>query len=161
MAARTLTRAHQSQVALAGTWKLAAGRAVTLQPRESGTVRVAHGSVWATSDGPHGGALNDSGDRFLHAGGTLALQRGQRLVIEAVDRGQSAYFSWEPAPELATERVQVAALVQPVQDLRAAVLLGVDAAGRLLWALARLAFAWPGRERPCLADRALSAHSRA
>jgi hypothetical protein len=160
MASRILTQAHQSPARLAGTWKLAGGRAVTLQPTEAGVVRVAHGSVWATGDGPHSGAANDMGDRFLHAGDKLPLRRGQRLVMEAVDAGRSAYFSWDPAPQATAARVEADALVQPAQDLRAAVLLGADAAARLLWALARLSSNWV-RERPSFADRALSAHSSA
>lgn len=160
MASRIFTQAHQSQAAVAGTWKLAGGRAVTLQPSEPGVVRIAHGSVWATTDGPHAGPANDQGDRFLHAGDKLPLRRGERLVIEAMDAGNSAYFSWDPVPQAEPHRMAAGALVQPAQDLRAAALLGADAAGRLLWAIGRFASGWL-RERPSLALRALSAHSSA
>ena len=59
MASQTVTQSHQSAYALAGAWKLANGRAMTLQPREAGVLRVARGGLWATGDGPHGGPLND------------------------------------------------------------------------------------------------------
>ena len=45
MALQTLVQPHQSAPAgaLPGTWKLGAGRAITLQPREAGVFRVVHG----------------------------------------------------------------------------------------------------------------------
>src|SRR5262245_50390417 len=55
-------RAAAQAPALPGTWKLAAGRAITLQPLENGVLRVAHGVMWATADGPHDGPPNDQGD---------------------------------------------------------------------------------------------------
>lgn len=76
MALQNLKQPHQSATALAGTWKLGAGRAITLEPRETGLLRIAHGSVWATGDGPHGGALNNQGDRFLQVGDQLWLRPG-------------------------------------------------------------------------------------
>ena len=151
MASPILTKAHQSPAALAGTWKLGGGHAATLQPCEPGVLRIAHGSVWATSDGPHQGAPNDQGDLFLHVGERLPLRRGQRLVLEAVHPQQTAYFSWDPRPQEAPHDVDAASLVQPVQDLRAAVLLGADAAGRLVGTFARLAWhGWVGNGRPWL-----------
>ena len=142
MASQTLTQLHQSTGSLAGAWKLVGGRAITLQPREPGLLRIAHGSVWATCDGPHTGALNDQGDQFLRAGEKLQLRRGQRVVVEACDKHLPAYFSWDPLP-------------------RPAVVLGASAAGRLLAALAGFGWARVGRERPSLADRAFNAHSSA
>ena len=84
---------------LGGCWKLAGGRAMTLQPREAGVLRINAGQVWATLDGPHTGPANDWGDLFLTKGQRLNLQPGQRVVIEprgdAVNR--PTYFEWEPA----------------------------------------------------------------
>jgi hypothetical protein len=160
MASQTLTQSHQSSPALPGTWKLAAGRAVTLQPREPGLLRIAHGSVWATFDGPHAGPLNDLGDRFLHPGEQLTLGRGQRLVIEAGDSRGPAFFSWDPLPQVQRQRVSVAELVQPLSDLRHAIVLGAGAAGRLVMALGRLAWgtALPQRKslEDCCANGAMS-----
>src|SRR4051812_37745671 len=103
MASQTLTQTQQSTAApaLAGTWKLAAGRAITLEPRDTGTVRVAHGQLWATYDGPHAGALNEMGDHILGAGQQLRLRAGQRLVVESSANGAPAYFSWDPLPQVA------------------------------------------------------------
>ena len=161
MATRILTQSHQSTARLAGTWKLAGGRAMTLQPREPGVLRVARGSLWATSQGPHPGPLNDQGDRFLQAGEQLQLHRGQRVVIEAWNRLGPAYFSWDPLPEPVVRRVRAADLVQPVEDLRLAVVMGARAAGRLLAGLAGLAWTTLGRARPSLAECAFKAHSSA
>ena len=82
--------------ALPGTWKLARGRAVTLRPSSDGILRVAHGQVWATTDGPHGRAPDDSGDHVLHAGRSMFVRAGQRVVIEAWNAHGASYFAWDP-----------------------------------------------------------------
>src|SRR4051812_30818310 len=97
MTPQSLTHPQQSSApALPGAWKLGAGRAITLQPREAGELRIAHGRVWATFDGPHPGPLNQQGDLVLETGEGLHVQPGQRLVVEAWTGGTSSYFSWEP-----------------------------------------------------------------
>ena len=135
--------------ALPGTWKLAAGRAITLQPREDGVLRVAHGRLWATFDGPHGGPLNDLGDHVIDAGGRLGLRAGRRVVVEAWDRGAPAYFSWDPLLVSAASTVPRAARVsQPLSDLGLALAMAAGAVGRLLAGLGSLAWetvAGPGR----------------
>jgi len=163
MASQTLTQMQQSPSApaLPGTWKLAAGRAITLEPREAGTVKVAHGQLWATYDGPHGGALNELGDHVVGVGEVLRLRPGQRLVLEPMNGGQPAYFSWDPLPQPAAAP-RPARLVQPLADLRLALALGAGAAVRLVEGLAGLA--WDlvaGRGRETLADCAFNAQSRA
>jgi hypothetical protein len=124
---------------LPGTWKLAAGRAITLQPREAGMLRVAHGRVWATFDGPHTGPRNDLGDHVLGAGERLVLRADQKLVIEAWSGESPAFFSWDPAPAFepaaSAEWVRV---VQPLADLRLALSMAGAAALRLTAALAGL-----------------------
>ena len=72
--------------ALPGTWKLARGRAVTLRPDTDGILRIAHGRVWATVDGPHGGTPCDSGDHILQTGRSMYVQAGHRVVIEGSRR---------------------------------------------------------------------------
>jgi Protein of unknown function (DUF2917) len=162
MASQTLTHSHQSTATLAGAWKLAGGRAMTLQPREPGVLRVARGGLWATVEGPHPGPLNDQGDRFLQAGEQLQLRRGQRVVIEAWTRLGPAYFSWDALAQPVARRVRVADLAQPVEDLRLAGVLGVRAAGRLVAALVGLGWSSLGRDgRPSLAECAFKAHSSA
>lgn len=105
----------------AGSWKLATGHAVTLHDDRGAVLRITHGSVWATVDGPHAGPANNQGDLFLKSGDRLTLQPGQRVVIEphtahssarssaSANAGGSAganakssaneavYFSWDPA----------------------------------------------------------------
>lgn len=136
---------------LPGTWKLGAGRAVTIAPREAGILKVAHGSVWATFDGPHARSGRVSGDHFLSAGEQLRVQRGQRVVIEAWNRSLPAYFSWDPMPAVARRPVPArAAVLQPLADLRLALVFGTRAFGRLLAGLGQLAWQaafGPPRER--------------
>jgi len=163
MATQTLTQMQQSSSApaLPGTWKLAAGRAITLEPREPGTLKVAHGQLWATYDGPHSGPLNNLGDHIVGVGEQLRLRPGQRLVVEASNGRAPAYFSWDPLP-LRAAAPRLARLVQPLADLRLALALGAGAAGRLVSGLAGLA--WDlvaGRGRETLADCAFNAQSRA
>jgi hypothetical protein len=95
MSLPTLEKTQQSSP-LPGACKLAAGRAMTLQPREAGLLRVASGRVWVTCDGPHEGALNDLGDYILDAGDQMPLRAGKRWVIEAWTGGTPAYFNWAP-----------------------------------------------------------------
>ena len=106
MTTQSRPQSHQSTASLAGAWKLAGGRAMTLQPREPGVLRVARGSLWATSQGPHPGPLNDQGDRFLQAGEQLPLRRGQRVVIEPWDRMGAADLTGDPLPQPVARRVR-------------------------------------------------------
>ena len=124
---------------LPGTWKLAAGRAITLQPREAGMLRVAHGRVWATFDGPHAGPRNDLGDHVLGAGERLVLRADQRLVVEAWTDDSPAFFSWDPAPAPeAVEDAEWSRVAQPLTDLRLALAMAAAAALRLAAALVSL-----------------------
>ncbi|HXD42902.1 MAG TPA: DUF2917 domain-containing protein [Ramlibacter sp.] len=143
MASQTLTQMQQSAAtpALPGTWKLPVGRAITFQPREPGVLRVAHGQLWATFDGPHAGPLNDLGDHVVGAGGQLRVCAGQRLVVEAWNTKAATYFSWEPLPLAGhTAAPRVVAVVQPLADLRLAFKFGAGAAGRLIKGV--IALAW-------------------
>lgn len=143
MVARATTQLLQSApaTALPGTWKLARGRAITLRPTQDGILRVAHGRVWATVDGPHGGTPCEAGDHVLEIGRSMYLRAGQRVVIEAWNRQGASYFAWDPvfAPARAARpRVTMAAVLQPLADLRMALALAGRAAGQLASGLARL-----------------------
>lgn len=108
---------------ITGSWKLLAGRAITLRPREPGQLRATHGGIWLT-----GGSV--SGDHFIGHGQGFALRAGEEVVIEPWNPGQraaSSYFSWEPqaaAQMSASSRRQQALeadLHGLLDDLRAAV----------------------------------------
>lgn len=137
--------ASSPATALPGTWKLARGRAISLQPASHGILRVAHGRVWATVDGPHGRTPTDSGDHVLEVGKSMFVRPGQRVVLEAWNPAGAAYFSWDPvaAPQLAAaprrRRVDAALVLQPLADLRAAAGLGLHAMARLAAGVAALA----------------------
>jgi hypothetical protein len=150
MTPQMLTQTQQSSIApaLPGTWKLAAGRAITLRPRKDGVLRVAHGRLWVTFDGPHAGPRNDLGDHFIGVNEQLRLRAGQRLVAEAWNDGAPAYFSWDPL--LAhREAPRLAAVAQPLADLRLAWSLGAGAVARLVTGLAGVAWrAVAGRRDP-------------
>jgi hypothetical protein len=132
--------------ALPGTWKLARGRAVTLRPTSDGILRVAHGRLWATVDGPHGVGPHDSGDQVLEVGHSMYLRAGQRVVIEAWNQGGASCFAWDPvfAPAAATvparARLNFAGVVQPLADLRLAVRMSLRALGQLAAGVGRLAW---------------------
>ena len=110
-----------SQDAVAGFWKLAPGRALSLQPRNAGLLRVAQGLVWVTLDMQQPGAGNELGDYFLHAGEQLAVSPGQHLVLEPFERTdqQAVFFEWTPSLET-TGTLSVpnaSAVTQPLRDL--------------------------------------------
>lgn len=165
MASQTQTQMQPSPSCppVPGSWKLAPGSAMTLLPREPGVLRVAQGQLWATFDGPHGGPPNDLGDHVLAAGEQLRLRSGQRLVLESWNALAAAYFSWDPiAAPVRSAPPRLAAVVEPLADLRLALALGAGAAVRLVAALAALAwYAVAGRSRATSADCSFNAQSTA
>ena len=127
--------------ALSGTWRLVAGRAITLQPRDEGMFKVAHGQMWVTCDGPHQGARNESGDHFVAAGETVRLRAGQRMVVESWNWQNPSYFTWDPLPVRArTAAPRFNAIVQPLADLRLAIVFGAGAVTRLVAGLGAIAW---------------------
>ncbi|MGV3492317.1 MAG: DUF2917 domain-containing protein [Ramlibacter sp.] len=149
MTAPTRTPAQSLQPAAArplpGTWKLQRGRAVTLRPTTDGILRIAHGQVWATVDGPHGRTPEDSGDHMLQVGRSMYLRAGQRAVIESWSADGASYFAWDPvlaaAPVQArSRRPNPAVVMQPLADLRLALALTARALGQLAGGVARLAW---------------------
>lgn len=128
--------------ALPGSWKLARGRAITLRPTADGIVRVAHGRVWATVEGPHGRTPDDAGDQILEVGEAMPVRAGQNVVMEAWNASGASYFTWDPAcvGEAARPRLNFAGVLQPLADLRMAFAIALRAAGQLAAGLARLAW---------------------
>jgi len=156
----TLTRilASAPAAALPGTWKLARGRAITLRPSSDGIVRIAHGRVWATVDGPHGGTPDTAGDHVLEVGRSMYIRAGQRVVLEAWNESGASYFAWDPVfatVPVAGARLNFAVVLQPLGDLRMAASIALRALGQLGAGLARLAWelAHPGRAAPAQRDR--------
>jgi len=146
-----MTAAHSLQAApataLPGTWKLARGRAITLQPTTPGILRIAHGRVWATVDGPHGRTPWDSGDHVLEVGRSMWVRPGQRVVIESWHGAHAAYFSWDPvtvpvrsAQAVAAAQGDLQRVRQPLADLRRAAGLAIRASGQLAAGIAMLAW---------------------
>jgi hypothetical protein len=145
MTTPTLAQLLQSApaAALPGTWKLARGRAITLRPPTDGILRIAHGRLWATLDGPHGGTPCEAGDHFLEVGRSLFVRAGQRVVIEAWNPTGASYFAWDPvlAPAAAVARVSLAGVLQPLADLRVALGMAGHALAQLAAGVGHLAWA--------------------
>lgn len=81
--------------ALAGHWKLPAGRVLSLYPRERSVLEITLGRVWLTgADGPGPGA-----DHVLAAGERLVVEPGRHVVIEpwAGAGWPAAAFRWDAA----------------------------------------------------------------
>src|SRR5690348_963695 len=78
--------------ALPGSWKLAHGRALTLRPATDGILRVAHGRLWATREGPHGRTPDEAGDHILESGRAMYVRGGEPVVIESWTPGAASYF---------------------------------------------------------------------
>ncbi|MDB5928380.1 MAG: hypothetical protein JWR60_87 [Polaromonas sp.] len=128
---------------LPGSWKLAAGQALTLHARQAGLLRITHGRVWATFDHAEDPLRGRTGDHFLSRGESLPLAPGESLVVEPFGIGHAspAYFTWEASPVASLAASHGAngwrvGIVQPVLDLRAALGLAAGAAGRLARGLA-------------------------
>lgn len=129
-------QAPQTAPAVSGCWKLASGRAISLQPRQAGVLKIAQGRVWATVNGAHQGHGNESGDHFLQAGEQLVIGAGQHLVLEscAAPDALPVYFEWGHLPVAGrTSRWQAAV---PLHDLGLALLQVGQALGQLLKGLA-------------------------
>lgn len=114
-----------------------------VQARQTGWLQVVAGQAWITRSG-------DAADHVLAAGDTLALGRGQQLVVEPWQAGQVVQLRW-----LAGALPPVAAVPRPAQ---APVLRPVPARAGLAWRT--LAWALRGAASR-LAAAARSAESRA
>ena len=129
---------------LPGTWTLVRGRALTLRPGTDGILRVAHGRLWATKDGPHGGTPFDAGDHVLEPGRAMVVRAGERVVIESWGPAAASHFAWDPVLQaapvtVARRRLNLSAVRQPLADLRLASVLLLRALAGLGTGLAQVA----------------------
>jgi len=132
-------QAGQVGCAEAGSWKLAAGQAVSLRARSPGVLEIARGRVWLTL----GGSLDDlpgaAADHVLTAGERLTVAPGQHVVMEAWSPSggtDAVAFRWGggTAPATASTASVIArdwecAVVQPLRDLVRALAQGGHAMG--------------------------------
>jgi len=104
-----------------GFWKLAAGRVLSLQPRQAGVLRVAQGRAWATLGTQSAGHGNELGDHVLQARQGLVVQAGQHLVFEALGRhGEPpVFFEWTPLeqPASAPQYHEASVVTRPLGEL--------------------------------------------
>ena len=103
-----------------------------------GRLTVRAGCVWLTRQG-------DLDDHVLSAGQSLALQRGDDVVIEHWRRDAPALWDWQPAP-VYRAGVLRGALAAGLRGLAR----GLDAAATGLAALARTAAAIASRAQGCI-----------
>lgn len=137
-------RAPQAVRSAAGCWTLAAGRALSLHPRQRSVLEVAHGRVWltVTQRGPRGSGWHTTvGDQVLQAGERLTLEPGQHVVMEPWSPSGNASgvaFRWDVAPAAVAAPATAAlratpewetGVVQPLRDLAQALVHGGRAVG--------------------------------
>lgn len=119
-----------------GAWRLGAGEAIALHPREAGRFVVLRGRAWVT--------LGDGLDHVLAAGASLSVPAGARVVAEAW--GDAVAFDWQAKPVWVPLPVAPAGFAQrvgaPARELGRAVGQAGLAAGHLALGL----MAWVGRD---------------
>lgn len=119
-----------------GAWRLGAGEAIALHPREEGRFLMRHGRAWVT--------LGDGVDHVLTAGASLSVPSGARVVAEAW--GDAVAFDWQAKPAWVPAPVAPVGFAQrvgePARELGRAAAQAGFAAGRLALGLV----AWVGRD---------------
>lgn len=134
----------------AGAFALCAGRVMALTPQQNTVLRISQGGAWVTLP-------SQPGDHFLAAGDSLRVPAGDALVLEPwhMPANETLYFDWDPVPmQIAAVRgvavqgswlcvnepsgMSRAAWVQPLADLRAALVLAGRATALAAVALPRL-----------------------
>lgn len=84
---------------LDGDGLLPPGRALTLQVRQAGVLRIMQGRVWITFSHADQDLRIQAGDHFCSAGDSLRLSAGNAVVMESWGEGRDlpARFCWAPA----------------------------------------------------------------
>ncbi len=126
---------------------LPVGSAVRLCPRAKSLLRITQGRVWVTLP-------SLPGDHFLAAGDVLEVPACDAVVLQALRTSEElpVYFAWDaaavtlpvraraPWQPLASPRPSYcSAVLTPLADLRAALVLGAGAVVRLALGVAALA----------------------
>lgn len=95
---------------------------------------MTRGRIWVTFDNAAINRNVRAGDFFIGDGERLQLAVGQSLVMESFAVGDAgpACFTWEPALQRRISPDWRAGIVQPLRDLRMALVLHVDATGRFV-----------------------------
>ncbi|WP_051249069.1 DUF2917 domain-containing protein [Acidovorax sp. JHL-9] len=125
-------------------WKLPAGRALSLYPRERGVLEITLGRAWVTQSG----ARCASTDHVLAVGERLVLEPGRHVVIEpwAGPGWPAAAFRWEAAALVRAPADWERGVAQPARELAQA----LAGAGRAAVRVATGFAAWAGRGgAPC------------
>lgn len=169
MSARNVLESQQSvhaatagRRAVAGCWKLAAGRALSLHPQMPGMLEIVQGQVWLTFGTPHAGQPAREADWVLQAGEHITIPAGRHVVVEAwTPRGApqtGVAFDWKAVPAAAPTQPARGpdgaewqrSVAQPVRELLQALHHGglavgragaqvLVAASRVAWGTARFA----------------------
>lgn len=164
MSSRTVLESQQSAIAstagrvLAGSWKLDAGRAITLNPRERSVLEISQGRVWLSVGARPGQPDQATEDIVLAQGQALVIEAGQQVVMESwYLRGgapTAVAFCWDAVPAAAVVsdpaldwergvaqplRELVCALGQGGRAVAVAVAATLGASGRLAAGLLRFA----------------------
>lgn len=105
---------QQSETSEVGLYRLAPGRALSLQASAPSELRAGVGGLWLTSS-------RCPGDHFLQPGQRWRAAKGDVLVIEAwqTPKGQPARFAWDAAPA-AAQAPAPSEWAQAARDTRAA-----------------------------------------
>ncbi len=81
-----------------GSFSLHTGRAMALLPHAAAVLHISQGAAWVTLP-------SQPGDHFLHAGDTLRVKAGDRVVMEPwsapasqMAAAETLYFDWDPVP---------------------------------------------------------------
>jgi hypothetical protein len=127
---------------LAGLWRLAPRRTISLKPAANGVLRIVQGRVWVTTGVLQGLAGQpDSGDLVLHAGDEWAVPAGVHLVMECwpVQPDDAVRFDFsECETTLAVAPRFQREVANPARDLGQELWAAAGALGRATWAFARV-----------------------
>jgi hypothetical protein len=155
-----------------GSFALPVGRAIALQPHAAAVLHISQGSAWVTLPSQPGDHFLQAGDTLhIFAGDRVVMEPCHRPSSPS-PAAETLYFEWDAAPQhianataasnaaahgvalrgswhrlpaqTAPRASYCAAVLAPLADLRAALVLGAGAAARLTVGLATwgLAAAW-------------------